>query len=173
VLASTLVAFIVGGWVGRRVGSGRLIGMLLIVALGLIVSATLTPSREALRFGALGSGTCDLTRIRLAPLSEVLVLHDAGFNVLLYVPLGLVVGSMRPRWTGVGWFLAAGLLSPAIEAIQMLLRPLDRACQASDVIDNVTGFVIGVAFAVAIRMVLSLLWPDPPRASDAPPVPGA
>jgi hypothetical protein len=166
-LASALIAFTFGARVGSRIGRGRLVGMLLIVALGLIVSATLTPSRDALLSGALGSGTCDLARIGLAPLSEVLGLRDAGFNVLLYLPLGFVVGSMRPPWVGMRWFLAAGLLSPATEAIQMVVRPLDRACQASDVVDNITGLVVGVALAVGIHRVSVLLSRQAPRRGGA------
>jgi VanZ family protein len=160
VIISGTLAGAFGDRLGRRVGAPRWIGVLLILALGVIASATLTPSREALRFGADGSGTCDLTRIGLAPLSEVLALKDAGFNVLLYLPLGVAMGSLPRRRSTAGlWVLALGL-APAAELTQLLVTPLDRACQSSDVIDNLTGLVLGLAAATAIRSLVRQSAPD-------------
>jgi hypothetical protein len=160
VIIAVALAGALGARLGRRLGAPRRVGALLIFALGLIASATLTPSHEALRYGAPGSGTCDLSRVGLAPLSEVLALHDAGFNVLLYLPLGVAVGLLPWRRSSAGWWLVALGLAPAVELAQLVVTPLDRACQSSDMIDNLTGLVIG---AVAATVARSLRMPRPPR----------
>jgi VanZ like family len=152
VIISGALAAVLGDRLGRRVEAPRWTGALLIFALGLIASATLTPSYEALHFGAEGSGTCDLARVGLAPLSEILALNDAGFNVLLYLPLGVALGSLPSRRSSLVWLLALGL-APAVELTQLLVTPLDRACQSSDIVDNLTGLVVGMLTARALRSV--------------------
>ena len=160
VVITGALAGALGDRLGRRLTAPRWIGALLIFALGLIASATLTPSQEALRSGADGSGTCDLRRVGLAPLSEVLALNDAGFNALLYLPLGVALGSLPWRRSSAGWWLLALGLAPAVELTQLVATPLDRACQSSDIIDNLTGLVVGMLAARAMRS-LGIRWPPP------------
>ncbi|MEA2675534.1 MAG: hypothetical protein QOI92_2726 [Chloroflexota bacterium] len=167
VVIAGVLAGAFGDRLGRRLAVPRWIGALLIFALGLIASATLTPSHEALRSGADGSGTCDLSRIALAPLSEILAFDDAGFNVLLYLPLGVAVGSLPWRRSSLGWWLLALGLAPAVELTQLVVTPLDRACQSSDVIDNLTGFVVGAVVATAVRS-LGKRWRAPDEQGRSP-----
>jgi hypothetical protein len=127
------------------------VATLLLLALGLIVSATLTPSREALRFGTIGRGTCDLGRIGVAPISDLLEFGDPLFNVLLFIPLGIAIG-LLPSSIPKSVLVAGALALPfAIETIQLLATGLDRACQSADVSDNLTGLVIGLAVGIAAR----------------------
>jgi VanZ like family len=81
-------------------------------------------------------------------------------NTLLFVPSGvlLAVAAMRrPAWAlltvplGLG-FLA--LYSGAIELVQFELARIDRACDLTDVVDNVTGAVIGALIGLALALVL-------------------
>ena len=60
------IAVAAGGWTCRALALRRAVAVALIVSLGLILAATLTPQWEALAFGTQGSGTCDLSRIGLA-----------------------------------------------------------------------------------------------------------
>ncbi len=59
-----------------------------------------------------------------------------------------------------GWVLAplgVGLLaaySVAIEATQLALARIDRACDVTDVVDNVTG--AGIGFAIGLVLVVLL-----------------
>jgi hypothetical protein len=152
IIAGALAAAL-GDRVGRRLAAPRWMGALLIFALGLIASATLTPSHEALRYGSVGSGTCDLGRVGLAPLAEIVALNDAGFNVLLYLPLGFALGSLPWRHSSARWWLFALALAPAVELMQLVVTPLDRACQSSDIVDNLTGLVVGAVAATALRSV--------------------
>lgn len=151
VLVSIVVSFAVARRVGVWLGRGRFGGGLLIFSLGLIAAATLTPSREALRFGALGSGTCDLSRIGLAPLREVVTLGDPGFNILLFLPLGIAIGLLPWSRVAAALLVMAVLLPPAIEATQLVVRALDRGCQASDVVDNLSGLLIGMIIGATIQ----------------------
>jgi len=79
--------------------------------------------------------------------------HDIVLNVLLFVPLGLMIGlapGLRQRI-----LLAVGaLLTPfAIEAAQLLLPVLARGCQSADVADNVLGLVLGLTTGIVLRRI--------------------
>jgi VanZ like family len=183
VLITTVVAIVLGGPVARRLRAATPVGFLLLFGFGLIASATLTPSRDALRFGAVGSGVCDLTRIGPVPLTDLLHFQDPAFNVALYVPLGIAIGMLPGGWAR-RWLIVAGLLlAPAIELTQLLVRPLGRACQTSDMSDNVTGLLIGLVagWLVARAIGLGAVGTDPDQPStveessapapDGPPAP--
>jgi len=140
---SVLVALAAGGRVGRALGTRRAVTMALIVSLGIILSATLTPLNGVIDVGGVGAGPCDLSRIGLAPLRELLRLDDTSLNVLLFVPLGFSLAFL-PRTRRTALVIAAAIALPfAIEATQLLLPLLDRGCQSADVVDNLTGLAIG------------------------------
>jgi glycopeptide antibiotics resistance protein len=86
----------------------------------------------------------------LAPLSELLRFNDASLNVLLFMPLGVSIGLMPRSRLKVIVFVAAIALPFAIETTQMLLPLLDRSCESADVIDNLTGLVLGLAGGFAV-----------------------
>jgi len=81
-------------------------------------------------------------------------------NTLLFVPSGvlLVVAAMRrPAWAllvvPLGLVLLA-VYSGAIELVQFELARIDRACDLTDFVDNVTGAVIGAVIGLALALVL-------------------
>lgn len=125
-------------------GTRRAVGGALVVAAGIILSATLTPGREALEYGATGVASCDLTRIGLPSLADLVAVNETSLNVLLFVPLGAAIGmlprSQRKAVVAVGAFA----MPLAIELIQLLVLPFDRVCQSADVVDNLTGLVLGL-----------------------------
>lgn len=142
--ASLVVAFLLRGPVQRRLRTGPFLSWSLIVSLGIILSATLTPSREAIEFGAVGTRTCDLSRIGLARIQDLLGHGDTTLNVLLFAPLGAAIG-LLPRSRRKAAIVVGALALPfAIEATQLLVTRLDRACQSADVIDNLTGLAVGL-----------------------------
>jgi glycopeptide antibiotics resistance protein len=128
----------------------------LVFSIGLIVSATLTPSHNALFFELRGSGQCDLSHLVPTSLRELRPFGEVGLNVLLFTPLGFVVGwSARRRQL----LLFAALAIPipfAIEWIQLVLTSLDRACQGSDVVDNLAGLAIGCAVGLATTSLIRI-----------------
>lgn len=80
-------------------------------------------------------------------------------NTLLFVPSGALVVLVAARWRA-GWVLVPlGLVALAgysvgIEASQLVLARIDRACDVTDVIDNVTGAGLGVAAGILLALVL-------------------
>jgi hypothetical protein len=81
-------------------------------------------------------------------------------NLAVFVPPGalLVVAAARwRRWTPVTVPLGLALLaaySVGIEWTQLELARLDRACDVTDVIDNVTGALLGGVAGVVLAVVL-------------------
>jgi len=163
VAISIAISLTLAGRVARRIGAARPTGALLVFSIGLIASATLTPSREALRFGLVGSGMCDLSRMGFAQIHDLLELDDPGFNVLLFIPLGMAIGLIPRSAIRLGLAVSALLLSPAIELVQLVVTPLDRACQSSDVFDNVTGLVVGLVLGLLIGLVARIVGVGPRR----------
>jgi hypothetical protein len=144
-----VVGLAAGGPVGRALGVSRLVAVVLVLGLGLVVSATLTPQRDALDFGATGSGRCEIGRVTLASLDFYGADNDAGENILLFVPIGVAV-ALLPRSRRKVTFLTGVVLLPfAIEGIQLQARVLNRACQSADIVDNLAGLAIGLAIGGA------------------------
>ena len=145
IVASLAVSLIACTHASRALRVSRIHGWALLMSLGVILSATITPSREALLFGAQGSGTCDLSTLGPGSWWELSHLDDTSLNILLFIPLGLAIG-LCPRSRAKLMMLAGAFLLPAsIELVQLFVLPLGRACQSVDVIDNLTGLVIGLA----------------------------
>lgn len=150
---SIVLAVVLAGPVARVLDVRRAAGFGLVFSVGLIASATLTPFEGGVAGFAM-SGRCDLSRIGLAPLRDLLDLMDPAANIALFVPLGLVAGSL-PRSRPAMLVLAGAVALPfAIEAAQLVITPLHRQCESADVVDNLTGLVLGLAAAVAARWVV-------------------
>jgi VanZ like family len=149
-LVAIAVAFLVGERLARWLGTTRRVATTLVACWGLIVAATLTPTRSLLEFGIQGSGTCDFSRVRLPTLREWLTLADPSLNVVLFIPLGVAISCLPwSRRTAV--VAVAALLSPiAIELVQLLVTGLGRGCQSSDVVDNLVGLAVGLVIGTVV-----------------------
>jgi hypothetical protein len=149
-LAVSLLTFVP---VSRAFAISKAHGFLLVLSLGFVLAATVTPSREALLFGAEGSGRCDLSRFGLLSWWELRHIDDASLNILLFVPFGIALG-MCPRSRARSALVAVALITPvAIELIQLTIVSLGRECQSSDVIDNLSGLLLGLLVGVIARSV--------------------
>ena len=79
-------------------------------------------------------------------------------NTVLFVPAGALLVLGASRWRS-GWVVVpiglAGLAaySVMIELIQLELARLDRACDLTDVVDNVSGAALGVVVGVVLMLV--------------------
>ncbi|MEA2538592.1 MAG: hypothetical protein QOF11_2826 [Chloroflexota bacterium] len=141
--------------VARGLRAQRLPAWLLVFGLGIVLAATLTPVGGVFDDPAAIARTCDFSRIGIAPLGDLLRLGDTSLNVLLFVPLGIALGLLpgsRRKWIVVG---AAILLPFAIETLQLLAPILARGCQSADVVDNLTGLVLGIVGATGARWLLA------------------
>ena len=152
-----VLSMAIASFLGRRVGQILAVhpgvAWAILVGFGVIVSATLTPLHGALNLAATGIGTCDFSRIGPAPIEELIRLDETSLNVVLFIPLGVAIGFVRrsrPRGTLI---LAAGALPFAIEAIQLVVPVLDRGCQSADVVDNLTGLLIGIAIGMGLMFL--------------------
>jgi VanZ like family len=142
---SVFVGIAASGVLGRALGVRRALAWAIFVSLGIIAAATLTPRWQGLEFGAVGSSSCDLSRLGPAPLDELLRPTESLGNVLMFIPLGVTI-SLVPRSRRKAAIVIAAIALPfAIETIQLLVPALDRACESADVVDNLTGLAIGLA----------------------------
>lgn len=78
-----------------------------------------------------------------------IVLVDLAANLLLYFPLGLLVGLRLSRLRAWVWALLALALSATIEIVQGVV--LNRSADITDVMMNGLGAIIGFAVARAIE----------------------
>lgn len=83
---------------------------------------------------------------------------DVILNILLFLPLGLALGTARLRWRSAGALALA--LSVSVELLQAFVIP-GRDASLSDVFSNTLGGVAGAALAGAVAL---LLRPQPPAA---------
>ncbi|WP_151084021.1 VanZ family protein [Nocardioides cynanchi] len=80
-------------------------------------------------------------------------------NALLFVPAGLLMTVAFSRWRAgrllvpIGFLLLASY-SLGIEEIQLHVARIDRACDVTDIIDNVAGAGIGVLLGLVLLPVL-------------------
>lgn len=174
---SIILGYFVRRRVARTLGSSESLAWVAVVSFGLVLSATLTPLYGRPFDGGIQSSGCDFSRMGLASLSEVLDFDDPTLNILLFIPLGAVLAFVSGSRRKVRLLVAALFLPILIETTQLLVTPLERACQSGDVFDNGTGLLIGFALgsvlAVICGVALALVAPKPdPRSSlpsDGPP----
>src|SRR4029077_3951706 len=76
-------------------------------------------------------------------------------NALLFVPAGFLMTVAFARWRA-GWvlvplgFVLLAVYSLGIEETQLQVARIDRACDVTDIIDNVTGAAAGVVLALVL-----------------------
>jgi hypothetical protein len=80
-------------------------------------------------------------------------------NALLFVPAGLLMTVAFSRWRAGRVLVPTGLLllaaySLGIEEIQLHVARIDRACDVTDIIDNVAGAGIGVLIGLFLLPAL-------------------
>jgi hypothetical protein len=152
-LLSAVVGLVAARWIGGRLRVNPAVAFTMIVGIGLVVSATLTPLRGAIEHGATGQGACDLSRVWPIPPTAWFELSDPAMNVWMFVPLGLAIGLVPRSHTKVGLIVAAIALPFLIESIQLAVPVLARGCEAADVVDNLTGLVLGLAAGAALGLL--------------------
>ncbi len=152
-LATAVLAWPAGVRIARRRGCSRLAAVLFVVAVGVIVGLTLTPSRPA-------SGVVEalpphyLTQIddlRLVWATLTAAPSDAEqlANIALYLPVGLLGGFV---WRGPARATLFGVaLTVAIETCQYGI--IGRAGSLTDIRNNALGALLGALVAFAARAV--------------------
>jgi len=142
VLGAVFVVALAVWLAGRRTGKAT-VAALLVLAWGLVIATTLTPSPYELFDRHI---TCSFS------LSLGEVPEERLANVALFVPLGFISWFATPRLV---WLGMAFLAPFVIEATQGLILALNRECDVTDVLANVMGVGVGVAAAVLLAGVWS------------------
>ena len=132
---------------------GRWVAWLIVLSVGVIIAATLTPIRAPIGIDIAVGRPCDLARHWLASPTEIMAMSDVTLNVVVFLPLGFAVGWLPVSWRTAAVLAAAIALPPTIEVIQFLIPLLARGCQAADVADCLTGESIGLLAAVVVRLL--------------------
>lgn len=93
-------------------------------------------------------------------------------NAVVFVPSGALLVLVLARWPRAArWTVPLGLVglaaySVGIELTQLVLSRLDRSCDVTDVVDNITGAAVGVGLGL---LLLPLLRPWRRRGAGAVP----
>ena len=144
------------GWVTAVAIAG------LLWSLAVIASITLIPANGApgIVYAENRSTTCSWDIGGPAP--DGFWIFSGGqrlLNTVVFVPPGALLVLAAARWRTAWVLVPAGLAllaaySVGIELTQLVLARLDRACDVTDVVDNVTGAVVGVAVGIVLALVL-------------------
>ena len=161
------------GWLLRRAGAGSSLSLtlgLLVWSVVTVAVVTLIPVNGAPGVvsaeGRLSSCSWDIG----GPAPDGFWIFSGTqrlLNVALFVPSGALMtyACMHARgwaWTMVPWgIVALALFSSGLELTQLGLARLDRSCDVTDIIDNVTGAGLGVLLGLVAALVLRPWRPRP------------
>jgi hypothetical protein len=169
-----LLAIVVGLGVGRRMGP--LAGFAwfgLAWSVAVIGIVTLVPAQNGLGYIPADQHATSCSWDIGGPSPNGFWIIRGGqrlLNVALFVPSGALMtyACAHARgwaWAMVPWGLVAlALFSAGLELTQLGLARLDRACDVTDIVDNVTGAGLGVLLGVTAALVLRP-WRRRPRAT--------
>jgi VanZ like protein len=154
-----LLALVVGLAAGRRLGPvGGFAWFGLVWSVAVIGIVTLIPAQNGLGYIPAEDHATRCSWDIGGPSPDGFWIFGGGqqlLNALLFVPAGLFLVLTVARWRA-GWVLvplglaALAAYSLGIEETQLHVARIDRACDVTDIIDNVTGAAIGVLLGLAL-----------------------
>src|SRR5207342_714691 len=157
--AAALVCLVVALAVGRRMGpvAGLAWGGLLwsVSVIGIV---TLVPAQDGLGYIPADQHATSCSWDIGGPSPGGFWIFGGGqqlLNALLFVPAGFLMTVAFARWRA-GWllvpigFVLLAAYSLGIEETQLQVARIDRACDVTDIIDNVTGAAAGVVLALLL-----------------------
>ncbi len=162
-LAAGVVAVLLAAATSRRLGTVTAVAIAgLLWSLVAIALVTLVPTRADIGIVPAESRSDSCSWDYGGPSGaafEVLGLDQRTLNVLLFVPAGMFLVLAVGRWRSGVVLAPLGLAALAayslgIELVQLQLARLDRACDVTDMVDNITGAGIGFAIGVVLLPVL-------------------
>src|SRR4051794_20213608 len=157
--AAGLLCVVVALAVGQRMGpvAGLAWGGLLW-SLAVIGILTLIPAQDGLGYIPAGEHATACSWDIGGPSPEGFWIFGGGqqlLNAMLFVPAGMFLILTMARWRAARVLVPLGLVALAayslgIEETQLNVARIDRACDVTDIIDNVTGALIGVGIGLAL-----------------------
>jgi hypothetical protein len=158
-----LLALVIGLAVGRRLGPMAGVAWCgLLWSIAVIGTVTLVPTQNGLGYVPAGQHATSCSWNIGGPAPGGFWIFGGGqqvLNTLLFVPAGFFLVLAFARWRG-GWVLvpvglaALAAYSLAIEEVQLHVARIDRACDVTDIIDNVSGAALGVLLGVLLLPAL-------------------
>jgi hypothetical protein len=161
--AAGLVSLVVGLAVGRRMGALAGVAWFgLLWSLVVIAIVTLVPARNGLGYIPADEHATTCSWNIDGPAPGGFWIFGGGqelLNTLLFVPAGVFGVVVAARWRAGRVLVPLGLLALAayslgIEETQLHVARIDRACDVTDIIDNVSGALIGVVAGLVLLPVL-------------------
>lgn len=158
-LAFAMVALLLKGWLGW-VSALAIAGFCWsLVVIGLVTLLPIAAIDLAIPAEA-RSDTCSFDYGGPAPDGFwILSGTQRTLNTALFVPAGALMVLALARWRG--WWVVlpfglAGLAaySIAIEVAQLEVARIGRACDVTDMVDNITGAVVGVVVGILLIPLL-------------------
>jgi len=157
VIASVLASLLLAAPLARLLSTTKPAAWVLLFSIGVIAAATLTPVRGPIGIDLSQVRPCDLERTWIASSADLGLITDVSLNITLFIPLGLAI-ALLPRSLRTLAVIAVAIALPfAIEGLQYLLPLLARGCQSGDVVDSLTGLVLGLASGILVRPVANRL----------------
>jgi VanZ like family len=154
-----VLALVVGLAVGRRLGPVAGVAWFgLAWSIAVIGVVTLIPAQNGLGYIPADQHATSCSWDIGGPSPDGFWVFGGGqqlLNTLLFVPAGLFLVLVASRWRAGRLLVPLGLAALAayslgIEETQLHVARIDRACDVTDIIDNVTGAGIGVALGLAL-----------------------
>jgi hypothetical protein len=154
-----LFAAVVGLAVGRRMGPvAGLAWFGLLWSLAVIGIVTLVPAQNGLGYIPADEHATSCSWNIGGPAPGGFWIFGGGqqlLNTLLFVPAGLFLVVVLARWRAGRILIPLGLAALAayslgIEETQLHVARIDRACDVTDIIDNVSGAALGVVAGLAL-----------------------
>jgi len=162
-VVALVVSILASGRVGAWLRIHRVLAAVLLFSLGIILVGTLTPLAAEEVLPPEARDTCDFSRTWLATPADLASGDDVVINILMFMPFGFAVGGIPWTKRKVAVTIAAIALPFAIEGTQLLVLQLGRGCQAGDVVDNLTGLLIGFLAGIPLSW-----WSTPARGRSGP-----
>ena len=158
-LLCALLGWLLAGRFGR---SWAITAALLTWSLLIIALLTLVPAHGAPGIVYAEGRLDECSRDIGGPAPDGFWIFSGGqrmLNALIFVPAGALLVLVAARWRSAWITVPVGLVllaaySTGIEATQLALARIDRACDVTDIIDNVTGAVVGVLLGILLATVI-------------------
>ena len=157
--AAGLVAAVVGLAVGRRLGPMAGFAWFgLVWSVAVIGIVTLIPAQDGLGYIPAADHATSCSWDIGGPAPGGFWIFGGGqqlLNTVLFVPAGIFVVLVLGRWRAGRALVPLGLLALAayslgIEETQLHVARIDRACDVTDILDNVSGALVGVLLGLAL-----------------------
>jgi hypothetical protein len=158
-----LLCLVVGLAVGRRMGPMAGFAWFgLLWSLTVIGIVTLVPAQNGLGYIPADQHATSCSWDIGGPAPGGFWIFGGGqqlLNALLFVPAGIFWVLAFGRWRSGRMLVPLGLVALAayslvIEEIQLHVARIDRACDVTDIIDNVSGAALGVLLGLLLLPVL-------------------